>query len=313
MTKNKVLIIDGNNLLHRVYWAASVMQNTTETTHIYLFLKSLKSYVELFNPRKIIVCWDFREKTVENYRKMLDENYKAQRDEEKSQQVYHCMPIILKLLATLGIIQINPKSLEADDIIFWLSTIKYPNDSIIVTTDTDMYQLVSEELPENVIYNPKRKQEITPLFLKEHFNVNNGFEFIIQKALRGDKADNLSGIKGIRSTKIQDILSILKINYDLDSLKDSSLLKEEELEQFKHNLKMMKFDGALISDDELDWYEECLAKPKENSKEAFSLLIKELEFWNIYKKVDFWYKTFNRIDFTDVFASLFDFAIEDHQ
>ena len=312
MTKNKVLIIDGNNLLHRVYWVANVMPKSTATTHIYLFLKSLKSYVELFSPRKIIVCWDFREKTVENYRKMLDENYKAQRDEEKSQQVYQCMPIIMKLLSTLGVIQINPKMLEADDIIFWLAIEKYPNDSIVVTTDTDMYQLVSDSLPENVIYNPKRKQEITPIFLKEHFNVNNGFEFIIQKALRGDKADNLAGIKGIRSTKIQDILSILQINYDLDSLKDSSLLKEEELEQFKHNIKMMMFDSSLISQEERDWYEDCMNRPTENSKEAFSLLIKELEFWNIYKKVDFWYKTFNRIDFTDVFATLFDFSITEN-
>lgn len=308
--KNKVLIIDGNNLLHRVYWGATSVQNATETTHIYMFLKSLKSYVELFNPRKIIVCWDFREKTVENYRKMLDENYKAQRDEDKTQQVYQCVPIILKLLSSLGITQLNPMQLEADDIIFWLSTVKYPNDSIVVTTDTDMYQLISESLPDNIIYNPKKKREITPLFLREHFNVNNGFEFIIQKALRGDKADNLPGIKGIRTTKIQDILSILKINYDLDSLKDSSLLKPEELDQFKHNLKMMMFDMSLISEEELSWYEDNLHKPVESSKEEFSFLIKELEFWSIYKKVDFWFKTFNRIDFNDIFATLFDFSVD---
>lgn len=307
MTQGKVLIIDGNNLLHRVYWTACNLQNSTQTKHIFLFLNTLKSYVELFNPRKIIVCWDYREKSTENYRKILDENYKAQRDVEKVQLVYKYMPIINKLLDTLGITQINPLALEADDIIFWLSTQVYPNQSIIVTTDTDLYQLIDTNLPGNIIYNPKKKREITPLFLKECFNVNNGFEFILQKALKGDKADNLAGVKGIRSTKIQDIISILNTNYDLDVLVKADLLKEEELERFKHNLSMMKFNIDLISEEEKAWYQECLDKPKETSKEDFTLLIKELEFWNIYRKIDYWFKTFNRIDFTDVFSTLFNF------
>lgn len=307
MKQSKVLIIDGNNLLHRVWWVAGNLQTSTPTSHIYLFLNTLKSYVELFNPYKIIVCWDFREKTAENYRKMLDESYKAQRCEEKQQLVYQYMPIIMKLLDSVGISQINPKSLEADDIMFWLSIAKYPNQAVVVTTDTDMYQLISDTLPGNILYNAKKKQAITSLFLKECYNVNNGFEFILYKALKGDVADNLPAVKGIRKSKIRDILNILSINYDLDSLKDSGLLKESELELFKHNLKMMKFDLNIISEEELAWYEKCLAKPKENSKEAFTLLIKELEFWNIYKKIDYWYKTFNRIDFTDVFSSLFEF------
>lgn len=305
MTIGKVLIIDGNNLLHRVYWTASVMTDSNPTTHIFLFLNTLKSYIELFNPRRVIVCWDFREKTADNYRKMLDAEYKAQRDEDKQQQVYQYMPIIMKLLDTVGISQINPLSLEADDIMFWLATERFPDQSIIITTDTDLYQLVSSDLPNNVIYNPKKKREITPLFLKESYNVENGFEFIIQKALRGDKADNLIGVKGIRSTKIQDILSILKIDNDIDSLKDSGLLKADELEKFKHNIQMMKFDINLISQEERDWYESCLTKECNVSKEEFAILIKDLEFWKIYRKIDFWFKSFNRIDYTDVFSQLF--------
>lgn len=308
--QGKVLIIDGNNLLHRVYWTAEMISKTksiTKVFHIFLFLNSLKSYVELFNPRKIIVCWDFREKVAENYRKILDENYKAQRDEEKIQEVYVGMPIIIKLLESLGVTQINPKTLEADDIIFWLSTQKYPNDSVVISADSDMYQLISPRLSGNIIYDPKKKREITSLYLKEHYNVETGLEFILQKALRGDKADNLSGIKGIRSSRIQDILTILKINYDLDSLVESSLLKPEELKTFKHNLLLMKFDLGFIPEDELTWYEECLDKPRKPSKEEFTFLIKDLEFWNIYKKIDYWFKTFDRIDYGDIFQSIFDF------
>ena len=307
----KNLIIDANNLLHRVFHVSKVLEKSTPTSHIYLFLNSLKSLVELFSPKKVICVWDYRKEDCYNFRKMLDSEYKAQRDEIKNKEVYEYMPVIMELLNSLGIIQINPINLEADDIIFWLAMKKYPNQSIVVSTDTDFYQLIGSDFPGNIIYNPKKKQSITELYLKDYYNVNNGFEYIILKALRGGRADNISGVKGIRSTRIQDIISLLKIDYDIDSLKDSSLLKEEELEIFKHNLKMMKFDYNLISTEEEEHYEKCISETPEANKENFTLLIKELEFWNIYRKIDYWYSTLaNRLDITDVISSLFDFETE---
>lgn len=303
--QSKVLVIDGNNLLHRVYWTATTLENSDSFTHIFIFLNTLKSYVELFDPRKIIVCWDFRDKSVDNYRKVIEEGYKAQRDEEKANKVYEKISIIIKLLDSLGITQINPKELEADDIMFWLATKIYPNETIIVSTDTDMYQLISDFLPGNVVYNPKKKVQVTKFYLKEHFNVENGTDFILQKALRGDKADNLPGIRGIRSTRVQDILSILAINFDLNALKDSSLLKEEELETFKHNLALMQLTDDIVSDEEEAWWTECLNRETTASKELFMVLIKQLEFWKIYKKIDYWFKTLNRFYIGDVLSSLF--------
>ena len=40
MTQGKVLIIDGNNLLHSVYWTAGNLQNSTQTKHIFLYLNT---------------------------------------------------------------------------------------------------------------------------------------------------------------------------------------------------------------------------------------------------------------------------------
>lgn len=79
---------------------------------------------------------------------MLDSEYKAQRDEIKNKEVYEYMPVIMELLNSLGIIQINPINLEADDIIFWLAMKKYPNQSIVVSTDTDFYQLIGSDFQE---------------------------------------------------------------------------------------------------------------------------------------------------------------------
>lgn len=74
---------------------------------------------------------------------------------------------------------------------------------------------------------------------------------------------------------------------------------------------MMKFDYNLISTEEEEYYEKCISETPEANKENFTLLIKELEFWNIYRKIDYWYSTLaNRLDITDVISSLFDFETE---
>lgn len=311
--KDKILIIDGSNLLYRAFWTAeNISEYKTETTHICIFLTILKTYVELFSPERIIVCWDFKDDFHEDFRKKLDKNYKAQRDKEKSKEVFKHLNTIKDILDSLGITQINPIVLEADDIIFWLATKKFPNKSVIVSTDTDMYQLISSNYPGNIIYNPKKKREVTPLFLKEQFGVESGDDYIIFKAFRGDIADNLTGVKGIRLTKILMICSLLKVDFDLDALVKSKILKEEELEIFKHNLEMMKFSLDNISEIEEDWYEQCLGKEHSLKKDKFSTLIKNLEAWQIYNKLTYWLNTFdlhrqkNISSEDDFFSGLFD-------
>ena len=44
----KILTIDGNNLVHRVYWVANNMASKSENMHVYMFLNSVKSYVEMY-------------------------------------------------------------------------------------------------------------------------------------------------------------------------------------------------------------------------------------------------------------------------
>lgn len=59
----KNLIIDANNLLHRVFHVSKVLEKSTPTSHIYLFLNSLKSLVELFSPKKLFVYGIIEKKT----------------------------------------------------------------------------------------------------------------------------------------------------------------------------------------------------------------------------------------------------------
>lgn len=293
----KKLIIDGNNLLHRAFWAYKkneVEFKEVSSYSVYVFLNILKSYVRLFEPSEIIVCWDYREEREANERKEILGDYKGTRPDHA--EVYSYMPFIIKILKSLGIRQMTPKNFEADDIMYWLCSKKYPNQCILITTDTDMYQLIVPELSENILYNPKRKQQINEVFLKQKFSVNDGYEFIIKKSLRGDTADNISGLRGIRQTRIQEVIDCLGRDFDLESLKKSEILKADEIAIFERNIKLMKLDEIFNHSSEIEWYENCIAAEVVPDKEEFKSLIKKLELWNIYRKINEWFSAFQKKD-----------------
>lgn len=287
----KHLIIDGNNLLFRCYWSAyHRWHETRPNMYGYFMLNVLKSYVKLFNPSDIILTWDERKGEDKNDRKDISEDYKANR--EYNADVFEFVDDIREILDALGVRQMYPLNREGDDIMYWLCAIKYPNESILVSTDTDMYQLVREDLRGNVIYNPAKKIQVGSSFLKLNYDVDDGREFIIKKALRGDKADNISGIKGIRNSKIKNIISILSESSDVESLKASGILNEEEYETFVRNKSLMMLDEIAEHQEETAFYEEQMKSELKPNKERFRAAVKRMEYWNIYKNIDRWYKLF---------------------
>lgn len=291
----KKLIIDGNNLLHRAYWAYKkneVEYKEGSQYSVYVFLNILKSYVRLFEPSEIIVCWDYREENESNERKGILEEYKGTRPDHA--EVYIHMPSIRQILDSLGVKQMTPRNFEADDIMYWLCAKKYPNQCILITTDTDMYQLIVPELNKNVFYNPKRKMQINEVFLKQKFAVNDGYEFIVKKALRGDTADNISGVKGIRQARIENVIECLGRDFDIEALRKSEILKPDELELFERNIKLMKLDEIMNHPSEIEWYEENIIKEVKANKDDFKMLVKKLELWNIYRKANEWFSAFQK-------------------
>ena len=113
----KILTIDGNNLVHRVYWVANNIKNVSENYHVYMFLNSVKSYVEMYQPDKTFCVWDEKPDYKPNKRKELLEDYKGNRDKEYGKEVHTKNEIIKEMLNTMGIPSIFPRSYEADDVI----------------------------------------------------------------------------------------------------------------------------------------------------------------------------------------------------
>ena len=73
----KILTIDGNNLVHRVYWVANNMKKKSENFHVYMFLNAVKSYTDMYKADKVICVWDEKPDYRKNKRKELLEEYKV--------------------------------------------------------------------------------------------------------------------------------------------------------------------------------------------------------------------------------------------
>ena len=181
------------------------------------------------------------------------------------------------------------------DIMYWLFSIKYPESSVLVTTDTDMYQLVRENMGNNIIYNPQKNIQVNSFFLKSTYDVSNGSEFIIKKALKGDKSDNIFGIKGIRKGRVQQVIDVYKTK-GLDGLRASGILNNNEMALFVRNMELMSLDKLKNYKDEIEFYESQMTEPLNPDMMAFREKVKEMEYWNICKNYEKWYAAFQPKD-----------------
>ena len=305
---NKVLVIDGENLLHRSYHAAyNYWHDKKPNMYVRFFLTTLRSYVEQFQPSKVVVTWDYRKSGLSNERKELYEDYKKDRVFNEAVQEY--ADDIRLMLSTLGVSQIHPLMREGDDIMYWLCAVKYPNQSILVSTDTDMYQLIVPELSENKVFNPIKKIVITENYLKTNYHVEDGRQFIIRKALKGDTADSIKGVgsreKKLTKNRLEAVVKAMGSNFDIENVTAQNLLDDEELGVFLTNLEIMCLDRVKENTEELEYYESQLNDTPDGDRRAFKDFIAKHEFWTLMKQADKIYNLFNPVRMDDLYANLF--------
>lgn len=196
---NKLMILDGNSIVNRAFYAIPPLTNAEglHTHAIYGFLNILFKYMDAEKPTHLCVAFDVAAPT---FRHEQFEGYKAKRkgmpDELKEQ-----MPILKEVLASLNIPQLELAGYEADDIIGTVSK-KCADDKMvcmILTGDKDDLQLASETTKIMLVTTKGAKSDTTV------YNANSVFEqygvtpdeFIEVKALMGDPSDNIPGVPGI--------------------------------------------------------------------------------------------------------------------
>lgn len=305
---DKVLVIDGENLLHRSYHAAyKIWHDKKPDMYVRFFISTMKSYVVQFQPTKIICTWDARKNGLSNERKAIYEDYKKDRVFNEAVQEY--AEDIREILDSLGVIQIHPFVREGDDIMYWLCAMKYPNQCTLISTDTDMYQLVVPELSENVIFNPIKKILITENYLKTNFNVQDGRQFIVRKALKGDSADSIKGVgsieKKLTKNRLEAIVAAMGSDYNVENVTSQNLLDDDEMGVFLTNLEIMCLDRVKEHGDEIAYYEEQLNAGANPDRSKFKSLLIKHEFWTMMKQADTIYNLFNPVNINDIYADIF--------
>jgi len=197
MTKDKLMLIDGNSLLYRAFYALPLLHTSggVYTNGVYGFLTMLNRVITQEQPTHIIVAFDKDRKT---FRTQMYSEYKANRsappDELRGQ-----FQLLREVLTALNVGFIELEGYEADDIIGTIArrAEKEGMESIIVTGDNDVLQLVSEKIKVLITKKGISEMELyTPAKVKEKWEVEP--EKIVEvRALAGDSSDNIPGVPGI--------------------------------------------------------------------------------------------------------------------
>ena len=196
--RTSLLLFDGNALIHRAFHALPPMTvpRTGEMVNaVYGFTSTLLKALRELEATYCAAAFDYPAPT---FRKKKFEEYKAQRPRTPPELISQ---IILshQIAAAFRIPVFEMNGFEADDILGTLSRQARAQgvETIIVTGDNDMLQLVS---PEVKVYTPGRKFDDAVLYdsegVKRKWGV--GPEAIPDlKALTGDASDNIPGVFGI--------------------------------------------------------------------------------------------------------------------
>lgn len=285
----KLILIDGNNLLFRSYYATAytgvIMRNSKgfPTNALYGFTSMMNKIIEEENPEYIAVAFDIGK----NFRAAKYAFYKDGRKETPSDLVKQ-MPYARKILEAMGIKYFELAPYEADDIIgtFCKKVVEDDNfNATIVSSDKDLLQLINDQIDIKLL---KQKGFIryNPITFFADYQIE-PINIIDLKALAGDASDNIPGVKGIGEKTALNLLSTYKtienLYLHIDEVKGKT---KEKLEVDKEMAFISKEIATIYKDVplEVDSLEDLKYTPIFENNNLYSLY-EELEFYSFLKKM----------------------------
>lgn len=284
----KIVLVDGNNLLFRSYYATAytgnIMRNKEgfPTNGVYGFVNMINKIISDEKPEYMMVAFDigktFRHEKYERYK----DGRKETPDDLKVQ-----FPVAKKILTAMGIKYLECAGYEADDIIGTISMWceKDPEyEALIVSSDKDLLQLISDE---TVVKLLKTKDYIW--MDKKTFNDTYGFDpihMIDLKALMGDSSDNIPGVKGIGEKGAIKLVSEYKtidnIYENIDKIKGATQIK---LIDGKEDAYYSKDLVTIYREVPLDITFDDLLYKGENADELIDIY-NDLGFYSLLRKIN---------------------------
>ncbi|HAJ95946.1 MAG TPA: DNA polymerase I, partial [Actinobacteria bacterium] len=196
--KQRIIIIDSNNIAYRAFYGLPDTITTSSgmiTNAVLGFTNMFLKLVEDLKPDIVICAFDSKGPT---FRHKMFKEYKMHR-KKMPDELAHQLPLIKEVMEAFNIRCLEREGMEADDILASIArnAVAEYRETIIVTGDKDMLQLVSESIKvlsskksinDTIIYNKER--------VKEKMGVGPGMVRDLL-ALMGDNSDNIPGVPGI--------------------------------------------------------------------------------------------------------------------
>lgn len=250
-----LLMIDGNSMANRAFYGVPHLTNAkgVPTNAVYGFLNTLQAAIERFKPDALFVAFDISKKVFRHERYA---DYKGTRTGMPEDLLVQ-MPLIKEALGYMNIETFGIEGYEADDIIGTMSAHQTAlgGESIILSGDRDLFQLVSEQV--TVCFPKSKGQEmeiVTPEYLAEHYGLTPA-RVIDMKGLMGDKSDNIPGINGVGEKTAKKLLddyeTVENLYAHLDDLKGKKLY--DKLLAGKENALLSKELATIKCDVPIDF------------------------------------------------------------
>ena len=282
----KVVLVDGNNLMFRSYFATLYSGSTLRnkkgfpTNAIYGFVNMINKIIYEEKPMYIAVAFDIGK----TFRHEKYDYYKGKRDNTPD-ELKEQFPIAKQILTAMNIKYFELQGYEADDIIGTFSKKCEQDDdfkALIVSSDKDLLQLITDQTEVKLL---KTKDYIRMDY--KTFYDTYGIEpikMIDLKALMGDASDNIPGVKGIGEKTALKLLttygSLSSIYEHIDEIKGSV---KDKLIQDKDNAYMSYDIATIYKDVPLNVELEELAYIPKDKNELYKIY-NELEFYSLIKE-----------------------------
>ena len=248
--KDKFLIVDGNSLAYRAYYAMPFLTSPegTNTGAVFGFFNMLLKAIEDNTPNYIAVAFDFSKHT---FRTEIFKDYKGTR-QETPPELREQFPIIKELLKKLKIAVFEMENIEADDIIGTLAKSSKTTKNLILSGDRDLLQLINTNTEVLLTkHGTTSTKSMTLESLKEEMHITPS-QVVDLKALMGDNSDNIPGVKGVGPKTAQDLIeaygTLENVYKHIDELKGSlkeKLIKDKEMAFLSYTLAKIKTDVEL--------------------------------------------------------------------
>ena len=208
MSERPILhIVDGTGLVHRSFFAVRGLTTRTgqPTGAIYGFINTIRALSAIERPTHFIVTFDV---TGSKSREAIYADYKANR-KEMDADLASQLSYVDRACEVLNLPVVSAKGFEADDVIATLTrqAIEKNFDVVIITSDKDMLQLVSDRVSVLVPgRDGKPEKRLDPAGVVEKMGVSPE-RVVDMLALVGDAVDNVPGVPGIGDKGAKDLIN----------------------------------------------------------------------------------------------------------